>query len=178
MILNNQNKKGAVELSLSLIVMLVVGLVVLALIINFVTGFFSSVNIPVPGEDDKDKLEQTLNLGGNFEFLEENIEIEKDESLNKLYLKIQNPTENILEFSGGGSPLSDTTILKVDISSGPYVGTPSGIDVFSQPFNIEAGKKDSIVIYVRADGTTKIGQYYLKFSIDGLSDITTTLNVK
>ena len=120
--MNFKNKKGAVELSLNLIIMLVIGLTVLGLIIGFVTGFLGEAGtgfLGQLGEDDKNKLEQIKNEPGNFAISPTSLKVKKNERA-KIYVKVRNPTNVDFDFTSDGGELGSdpNEKLYIDVSKG------------------------------------------------------------
>ncbi len=89
-----QQKKGALELSMNTIVIVVIGVTLLVLGLAFVSGVFDKLT--VLSDDSFDKANERLNqLGGDYESLitlaPNNFDIEKESSKSKgLYIVISN----------------------------------------------------------------------------------------
>lgn len=162
------NNKGAVEMSLNLIIMLVIGLTVLGLIIAFVTGFLGQAEDSVLGSltpDDTTKLEQVKRESGNFVISPSNLNIQRGGD-KKLYIKIENP-ESIAQdvFTAGGevpSPGGATDNFKYEVTGGS--GTPD-IKVEGPPIKLQASEIQAIPAIVSIGESTPSGNYFLSFEI-------------
>ena len=168
MIINN-NKKGAVEMSLNLIIMLIIGLTILGLIIAFVTNFLGNAEENFTGqlsEDDKTKIEQVKRESGNFAFLESSTRlVQGANDPGKLYLKIRNPTGEDFAFDGGLFPESGDLSVEItegNIGEGAYGG---GISVYGPPITLTSAQSDGYPVEVYADESVPLGTYYAKFSL-------------
>ena len=165
----NLQKKGAVELSLNLIIMLVIGLTVLGLVIAFVTNFLGSAEDSFVGklnEDDKTKVQQVIREQGNFAFLESTITVTQGEdSSGKLYMKVRNPDSNEFMFLDG--EIIDSGEISVEISAGRTEGTSgvNDIKIYGPPINLAQGETEGYALEVYA-GSTDIGTYYATFTIN------------
>ena len=165
-----KSRKGAVELSLNLIIMLVIGLTVLGLIIAFVTNFLGGAEDSFIGkltEDDKVKIEQVQRESGNFAFLESTLNIAKGESA-KLYIKVRNPTDqaDLIVFAGG--PLvpgsSDFTISVISAADGSDLS--DSIVVQSPPITLDPGQEEGYALKVSTVDTLLVGTYFVTFTMD------------
>lgn len=177
---NIKNKKGAVELSLNLIIMLVIGLTVLGLIIAFVTSFLGSAEDSFKGkltEDDKTKIEQVERETGNFAFLSSTVNvIQGSDDPGKLYVKIRNPTNGDFTYTttGDGEGVSENSGdgIGVVITAGMINGETyenSGenkIRIFSPPITLAQGESAGYSLEVYAGNNVPIGTYYAKFTLD------------
>lgn len=183
------NRKGAVELSLNLIIMLVIGLTVLGLIIAFVTSFLGSAEDSFKGklsEDDKTKIDQVRRETGNFAFLSSSVRVvQGSKSPGKLYMKIRNPSHDEFTFNGG--EIGTDSSFGVEISAG-MIGDSSyddsgdnKITVFGPPIALDSAESDGFSLEVYAKKEVPIGTYYAKFSIelgDETYDQVVTINVE
>jgi len=183
---NKNNKKGAVEMSLNLIVMLVIGLTLLGLLISFVTGFLSEAQNSFSGkisEDDKIQLDNVLNEADNFAVNPSSLVVKKGNSKSsKLFMKVRNPTNVDLEFIPTNGEISDSGNLKVEISAGRNgdVTDPAKIPKFYiAPISLKGGEEEAYSIEVSADKDVKIGTYYAKFTLtlDGGETLTKLVTV-
>lgn len=173
------SKKGAVELSLNLIIMLVIGLTVLALIIAFVTSFLGQAEDSFQGkltEDDNTKIEQVKRESGNFAFLSSTVRVTQgDKTPGKMYVKIRNPTSDPYSFDGGQVPDSAATgpVFTVDITAGNIDGTYAGdsgstvldeiIAIYGPPIELTTGASEGYSLEVYAGKEVPLGTYYAKF---------------
>lgn len=184
----SKNKKAAVELSLNLIIMLVIGLTVLGLIIAFVTSFLGSAEDSFKGkltEDDKTKIEQVERETGNFAFLSSTVNvIQGSKSPGKLYVKIRNPTDTPFEFTPDGE-MQTSGEIAVTVTAGKndadITGEVDTIKVYSPPITLNSGESDGYSLEVYADDEAALGTYYAKFTLalgDNDYDQVVTVNVE
>ena len=162
--LNNHNKKGAVEMSLNLIIMLVIGLTVLGLIIAFVTGFLGQAEDSVLGSltpDDSTKLEQVQRETGNFVISPSNLNVKRGDSA-KLYVKVENPTAAAQTGVFAGGEVTTTTTESFHYTA---TGSPAGISVEAPPISLQPSEVQAIPMIVEISDTTAAGNYFLTFSI-------------
>ena len=164
------NKTGAVELSLNLIIMLVIGLTVLGLVIPFVTGFLGSAEDSFADkitEDDKTKIDQVIREDGNFAFLTSTLNIQKGEEA-KLYIKVRNPTGASDSVFSGGQIKSTTDGLTVSVISAGGDGTALANDpiiVQGPPITLDAGEEEGYALIVSVDDSLATGNYFATFEI-------------
>ncbi len=89
----NSNRKGAVEMSLNLIIMLIIGIVVLGLVIGFVNSLVNKGKGTFEnqiGEQDQLKLDEVSNCKDNLCILPKpTVTVRKGEQ-NKVYIKVRN----------------------------------------------------------------------------------------
>lgn len=168
----NLQKKGAVELSLNLIIMLVIGLTVLGLVIAFVTNFLGSAEDSFVGklsEDDKTKIQQVIREQGNFAFLESTVTIKQGDSTpGKLYMKVRNPESAPFIFIPVNGEVLSSGEIGVVISAGRTEGSGSGVSaikVFGPPISLEQGETEGYTLEVYAN-EADIGTYYATFTIN------------
>ena len=185
-----KNRKGAVEMSLNLIIMLIIGMVIMGLIISFVTSFLGNAEEKFQGkltEDDKNNIEQVKREQGNFAFLTSTVEVEQGSNIpGKLYAKIRNSESEDLEYNSNGGDIatSSSDILSVKISPGKISGTyDSGITIWSPGFVLASGDMDGYAFEVYADKVVPLGTYYAKFTLSSsVSNVkynkVVTINVK
>lgn len=166
-------KKGAVELSLNLIIMLVIGLTVMGLVIAFVTNFLGSAEDSFTGslsEDDRTKIQQVVRESGNFAFLESTISvIQGNEEPAKLYMKVRNPAETPFDFQPTAGLIDDNEgeLISVIISEGRTEGTSGqhDIEIYGPPIVLQQGQTQGYPLEVYS-GNTDIGTYYATFTIN------------
>lgn len=171
--LNNHNKKGAVEMSLNLIIMLVIGLTVLGLIIAFVTNFLGDAGDSLTGSltaDDQTKLDEVKRKTGNFLISPANLVIPRGDKA-KLYMKVENPFSTDI-----GTPInlgdsSSTEKLKYSISG--TSNDPDGISIISPPISLSASEVEAIPMTITVDETVGSGDYFVSFDIE-INDGTNT----
>ncbi|MDA3855868.1 MAG: hypothetical protein PF569_06400 [Candidatus Woesearchaeota archaeon] len=182
------NKKGAVELSINLIIMLVIGLTVLGLIIAFVTGFLGDAQNSISGQvgaDDQNKLNQVLNEEGNFVISPATQIVKKgDKEGAKLYMKIRNPSTGPYEPSATGNLVGIDGEFSLSITKGSTgdLMSQSDFTIFTAPIILETGEEEAYPIIVKTNSDIDTGTYYAKFGIefiDGTKDTKiVTLNIQ
>lgn len=167
MVFNTYNKKGAVEMSLNLIIMLVVGLTVLGLIIAFVTGFLGQAEDQVFQALDADadaKLEEIKSQPGMFVVSPSRLTVDRGASA-ALYMKFENPHSEDVVVLGSGGALADTapsgddapvTNLLYTLSG---AGT-SGITITSPPVSLQSLETVSFPLNVEVGSGTATGTYF------------------
>jgi hypothetical protein len=163
-----KSNKGAVEMSLNLIIMLVIGLTVLGLIIAFVTGFLGQAEDSLLGSltpDDTTKLEQVKRESGNFVISPSNLNVQRGEDA-KLYIKVENPTSESQNNVFLGGTVQETGNFRYTVTSS---GT-ADITVESPPINLQASEIQAIPTIVTIGESTTTGNYFLSFSITIGSD--------
>ena len=158
-----QSKRGAVEMSLNLIIMLVIGLTVLGLIIAFVTGFLGQAEDSVLGSltpDDSTKLEQVKRETGNFVISPSNLNVKRGDSA-KLYMKIENPTsvEQGGIFSGG--TVQETGSFSFIVTGG---NGNADVSVEAPPIMLQPSEIQAVPMIVTIGDSTAAGNYFLTFT--------------
>jgi hypothetical protein len=168
------NNKGAVELSLNLIIMLVIGLTVLGLVISFVTGFLGSAEDSLSGsltQDDRDQINAVLRIDENFAFSPSTLKVIKGEET-KLYVKVRNPTGDEVDvFSGGPIPKIATANKQLTltiISASTGLSLPDGVEIVVQapPIKLGAGEQQGYPLFVKASESLPAGNYFGNFEIE------------
>ena len=170
-----QEKRGAVELSLNLIIMLVIGLTVLGLVIAFVTSFLGSAEDTFKGkltEDDKTKIEQVRRETGNFAFLSSTVTVTQgSKAPGKLYVKIRNPGSEEFSFSSSNGEVTGSGDLSVEITPGMNGGAGytesegTSIKIYGPPIVLDSAQSDGYSLEVYAEKGVAVGTYYAKFAI-------------
>ncbi len=165
--IKNTNKKGAVEMSLNLIIMLVIGLTILGLIIGFVTNFLGEAGDQIPiTEDDKIKLEQVEREAGNFAFLSGTLVVTKNsDKKSKLYMKIRNPSNSDFEFIPNDGLIDDSGELNVEFSKGRDAGDDFPT-VYGPAISLKSGEVGAYPLEVVAEDIVLPGTYYGKFTVN------------
>jgi hypothetical protein len=171
---NLNKRKGAVELSLNLIIMLVIGLTVLGLIIAFVTSFLGSAEESLGGsltEDDKTKVDQVLREEGNFAFLSATLDVEKGQT-GKLYVKVRNPTAASVPVFAGG-PLTSApdakfkVLIKSATGSDQAVGSgDTAINIQAPPMTLNQGEEQGYPLLVTPGKSVPSGTYFATFTLE------------
>ncbi len=155
-----QSKKGAVELSLNLIIMLIIGLTVLGLVIGFVVNLVNQATDDFEGrlsDLDQRQLDQVMEEPGYFAAGPSTIKIKPGDK-GKMYIKIDNIGDN------------DLTIDSFD-EQGPNMG--SGTLKFAQT-NIEG---DCVLRLISPEYTIKPKEAQgLVFNVEPLRDSCTDGN--
>ena len=181
--MRRENKKGAVELSLNLIIMLIIGLVVMGLIIAFVTSFLGEAQDEVGSAltpDDNAKIKQVIRELGDFATLSANTEIVRGSGKSgKVYIKVVNSYSNIFEFTGGQVPQDGTGSLYAEITAGRIESGQysDGIEIYAPKITLTQGTSDGYVLDVYASDKVPLGTYYASFTVKELSDSDSIDNV-
>lgn len=163
-------KKGAVEMSLNLIIMLVIGLTLMGLVIGFVTSFLGNAESSFTdklSEDDQTKIDQVKRESGSFAFLSSTVKVVQGEKQgSKLYMKIRNPYSD--EFShAGGDIVANPDAIAVTIAEGQVdtTGTGDQLIIQSPPIVLSSGDSDGYALSVYANKEVSLGTYYATFTI-------------
>jgi len=171
-----RKKKGAIELSLNLIIMLIIGLVILGLVISFVRNMMnkatSSFNTQLTAQDQQN-LHRVLQSSKPFDIYPSPSITVKSNNPKKIYLKIRN-LKSDSPISIGAGPLSNTvsdydTITKNDGT------TPTGTIVISGPgFSLKPGQVDAKMYFL----TAKLppGTYFVTINVNNLLGTTNMYN--
>ncbi|MFW6286279.1 MAG: hypothetical protein ACOC16_04125 [Nanoarchaeota archaeon] len=175
-----KNKKGAIELSLNLIIMLIIGMVILALVIGFVTRLVnqgsSEFENQLTGSDQEELQRLAQNCKDNLCITPHgNINIKKGEE-SKVYIYARN-IQNSEQISCIPGPLSTCTNFETEIyKDDGTVYTEDEIKFTGEGFSIDAGKGESKMYMIRTTEEIPVGVYYLTiyYSADDQSASTTT----
>ncbi|NQZ85031.1 MAG: hypothetical protein HRU03_04905 [Nanoarchaeales archaeon] len=171
-------KKGAVEMSLNLIIMLVIGLTLMGLVIGFVTSFLGEAEGKFAGsltEDDQVKIDQVKRESGNFAFSSSSLSlIQGASSPTKLYVKVRNPHLNKFDFMGG--ELADSGDISYTVSEGRVDAQGGVFKIFSPPMSLESGTSEGYSLEVYADDTP-LGTYYITFTMAHTNGVSTETKV-
>ena len=163
----NKSKK-AMEMSINLIIMLVIGLTIMGLIISFVTSFLGDAEDSFASklsEDHKTNIESVKRLNGNFEFLDTTVILTKGKTeKKKIYVKFRNPTTSPLPNLFDGGDIVDAS--GNFFASITYAGTEtvSGITIYGPPISLNEGENAGFPLQVQIDKTTEVGSYFIKFT--------------
>ncbi|MCH8519372.1 MAG: hypothetical protein LAT82_01315 [Nanoarchaeota archaeon] len=167
MIMKNFNlkKKGAVEMSLNLIIMLVIGLTVMGLIIAFVTNF---LNEAVGGIGDtlsdaeEQRLREIQNEQGNFVVQPSQFTLSRGGS-RTIFMKMENPTSEAVEgiFAGG---VLGTTPGRFFYNITGSNAANANFRVELNPLRLDASQTNSFRMIVSVGGGTPSGNYFLTFN--------------
>ncbi len=168
------NKKGAMELSLNLIIMLIIGLVILGLIITFVTKMMNQAQDDFTNNlnsAEKKMLEDVKNAPGNFVIMNKGgteVIVKKGVST-KLFIKLRNTGTNELNLAPGNlgieSSSSFGTIGATDPHIDCYLTGDAGV-VTEYYFKgagatIPSGEQEAMVYEFGVKDSIPVGTYYL-----------------
>ncbi len=154
--IGRKSKKGAVELSLNLIIMLIIGLVIMGLVIAFVTGFLEDAKGDLDKrltEQEEVQLKKVKQESGNFVVVPSEVTLKiGNPDGEKFFFKILNSGANELvaaqiKSSGGGGHF---TYSVSDGGATPATCIPAVISVLGGFPNMESGEVDSYPLIVRA----------------------------
>ncbi|MFP4401978.1 MAG: hypothetical protein ACLFPL_02000 [Candidatus Nanoarchaeia archaeon] len=159
------NKKGAIEMSLNLIIMLVIGLTVLGLIISFVNNFLTDATDGIGdtlSETEEQRLEDIQTESGNLVIQPSQIEIGRGDS-QTLFMKMENPTSQPIEgiFQGGELGTSDSADFYYNVTGRNANQAQFSIEL--NPIQLDASQIDSYRMIVSSVGGTPVGNYFLTF---------------
>lgn len=178
-----KNKKGAVELSLNLIIMLIIGMVVLGLVIGFVTklvnqgtaGFDTQL-----GDNEKLKLEEVKSCSDNLCVIPSpSITIQKGAKSN-VFIKVRAFVGNI---DCGAGEIEGCTDLEYEVLDSEGQTSTDSMKLLGPGILANEGTEDAQMYTLNVDKTAEIGTYYLKFSLYPTDDEnkvskTITINVE
>ena len=170
------NKKGAVEMSLNLIIMLVIGLTVMGLIIAFVTSFLGGAENKFSGkltDDDTSKIEQVEKKSGSFTFLEKNVRISQgSDAPGKIYVKIRALEDDIELVGALKLETNPSVVITAGKVSSTEVGgdTQSQFEVIPQPIDLAAGESKGYMFEIYGTNDAEVGTHYAKFELVTGSD--------
>ncbi len=175
------NKKAAIEMSLNLIIMLIIGMVVLGLVIGFVNSLVGKGTESFDkqlGDNEKIKLEEVQNSPENLAVSPEpSLSLKKGEKTN-IFIKVRAYLDEV--DVGAGRLPADSGILyyKVYDEEGNDVGTDTLL--LSGPgFSASNGEEDAKMYTLKAGETASIGTYYLTIGLyDGEVSKTITVEVE
>jgi hypothetical protein len=173
-------KKGAVEMSLNLIIMLIIGMVVLGLVIGFVN---SLVNKGTEGFDKQIGDNEALKLE-KVRSSSENLAVEPNPSISvkkgsktNIFVKIRGYAEEI-ECNPGNLDTCSLFIYEVIDSEG---NDATGDLVLSGPgFTASQGSEDAKMYTLSTGEASVIGTYYLTLKLypeDDVNELAKTLTV-
>lgn len=170
MVSKYNNKKGAVELSLNLIIMLIIGLTVLGLVIAFVTGFLNQAGEGLQdtlSQEDEANINAVKDLSGNFNFLQREVTTTQGET-EKLFFKYRNTDATDISLPG---QIADSGSITVTLTNADPAGSdPTGQITFTTaPISVSSGTTEGGVIRANIDSTLQPGVYYAVFTGAGAS---------
>ncbi len=168
--IKNTNKKGAVEMSLNLIIMLIIGMVVLGLVIGFVNSLVNKGAKSFDdqlGDNERLKLDEVKNCPDVFCINPEpTITISKGGKVN-VFIKIRNVGQTD-DVNIGAGPAT-TELIRGEIFNELGDGfTADDTFILSGPGfqNMEAGTDMAQMYTLRVADATNVGVYYVSFGVD------------
>jgi len=153
------NSKGAVELSLNLIIMLVIGFVVLALVIGFVTQMIDRGTVglgdALSGQEEQIK-DGCMSETGNVAVCPGTVSVKAGKT-KKFFIKVFNPTDSTLEIGqidgvGQGDQLRIQTVA---------VGDDCTLEVKSASLRVNSKDANVVTLIVDAGNDCAIGDEFL-----------------
>lgn len=184
------NKKGAVELSLNLIIMLIIGMVVLGLVIGFVNSLVNQGSATFEeqiGDNDKLKLDEIMNCGDNLCVLP-NPTIRASKGQNtKVYFKIRNFNSDGDIDCDPGQDLETGTCdgigYEIVDQEGGDVTEGTDFIITGPGFPTMKGGEEKAAMYsLKTDQGVAVGTYYITFKIfpgeDDEESVVLTLEVE
>ncbi len=156
-----KKKKGAVELSLNLIIMLIIGLVVLGLVIGFVKQLVSkstSSFVREMDEHDQQMLDQVKSSPENLAVLPSTTIRVKKGGEAKVFIKVRNYGSSSITIDPGDLPSSGSE-LTAEFEDGSGSAS-SDLKLQGPGFDIEPGKEESHMYILKAEDTASSGKYY------------------
>ena len=161
------NKK-AMEMSLNLIIMLIIGMVILGLVIGFVNSMVGKGTEQFEGrlnEEQNYKLEEVRNCAENFCVAPVSVTIKKGEK-GVVFVKMRNTGTSTTAYSQGAGGLASGTTLKASATSKDGGTSISPITVISPAFSIAAGSDTALMVTLSVSNTAEIGTYFVTFEYD------------
>jgi len=181
---NLKQKKGAVELSLNLIIMLIIGMVVLGLVIGFVNSLVNQGTQSFEtqlGDNEKLKLEEVARCSDNLCMI-------PDPSIRVLKGGKQNVFIKVRAFAGdigGDCPgnIRDCTGLGYSIKANDATSTGDAdtITLSGPGFNIKNGKDEAQMYTLNVADEVSVGTYYLTMRLydgDSENEVTKTITLE
>lgn len=175
------NKKGAVELSLNLIIMLIIGMVVLGLVIGFVNSLVSKGTESFDkqlGDNEKLKLEEVSRCSENLCIIPEpSVGIKKGETQN-VFIKVRAFVEDVNCGAGELNGKACGVSYEILDDEGTDVSGDNYILLVGPGFTAPDGSEDSKMYSLKADKTTPVGTYYLTLKLYiGDDEVSKTITV-
>ncbi|MCA9459539.1 MAG: hypothetical protein KC589_02590 [Nanoarchaeota archaeon] len=179
--INKINKKGAIEMSLNLIIMLIIGLVVMGLVIGFVTNLVGQAEQNFGDLSDSDKLEldNVMSEQGIFAAGPKTFSIESGGKKN-VFIKIYNPTSTAITVAAVSGEILGSAIgsagsgLSMSATSVDLDAT-CVIKVQSAPVTIQGKDTQSVIATVTADTSCNSGEtFFLTVQFSPTAEITKT----
>lgn len=152
------NKKAVLGMSLSLVIYLIIGMVVLGLVIAYVTSMFS--NAPEIPSMDKEKLESICNCADNLCVdPQPSMSVQKDDA-GSLYLNVR-AFDTPIDCGAGKLGQSGNCGFSYEVKNVDDA-IESGITLVGPGFSAKDGGNDCQVYSLEVDGQVPIGNYYIK----------------
>jgi hypothetical protein len=173
----NISKKGAVELSLNLIIMLIIGMVVLGLVIGFVNSLVSrgteNFNKQL-GDNEKLKLDEVKSCSGNLcTNPDVSTKIKKGAEQN-LFIKVRAYKTDISCPTG----LLSGCDLDYSVTADEQGNNANGITISGPGLNAPEGDEDAQRYFLRVAKDVEVGIYYLTLSLYAETSKTITIEVE
>jgi len=174
------NKKAAIEMSLNLIIMLIIGMVVLGLVIGFVNSLVGKGTESFDkqlGDNEKLKLEEVQNSPGNLAVSPEPSVSVKMGTKTNIFIKVRAYADPI-DIPAGLLPDSSGIMYYQVLDDGG--NDASGSLILSGPgFKADNGGEDAKMYTLKTGDSSSIGTYYLTIYLyDGEVSKTITVEVK
>ncbi len=153
-------KKGAVEMSLNLIIMLIIGLVVIGLVISFVTGLIGQASSQFEGQlsetETADK-QAAIGKSGVFAVSPETLKMGPGDS-RRIFFKVQNVQDAPLEL--GTTAQITTSVTAIGAANSCFEAT----NIFVQDVTVPAASVEAVPAVIQIPGSCADGsQFSLKF---------------
>ncbi|MCA9486874.1 hypothetical protein H6501_00855 [Candidatus Woesearchaeota archaeon] len=150
-----QNKKGAIEMSLNLIIMLIIGLIVMGLIIAFVTSLINKSSDQFEDQLNDAQLrikQQVENEAGYFAAGPDALEVKPGTKPSYLFVKVQNLGTSVLNIpSFEGALPTGVITMQSQIINSPQ---SCQLQVKGQGFDINPKDTQTMTLAILADSGT------------------------
>ena len=177
--IKKSNKIGAVELSLNLIIMLIIGMVVLGLVIGFVNSLVGKGTESFDkqlGDNEKLKLEDVKACADNLCVNPSpSVSVKKGGDVN-LFIKVRAYLNEEINCEPG--ELEQGCQVSYTVTPDEDGGDISGITVTGPGFSAVEGTEDAKMYRLKASTDTAIGIYYLTIKLLEDTSKTITIEVK
>jgi len=170
---NLKQKKGAVELSLNLIIMLIIGMVVLGLVIGFVNSLVNQGTKSFEtqlGDNEKLKLEEVARCSDNLCMIPDpSIKVLKGGKQN-VFIKVR-AFASAIDCKAG--PLADASCeVKFELVDQEGTNQDSAINLAGPGFKALEGEESAQMYTLKVEKDTAIGTYYLTLKLyDGEDEV-------
>ena len=178
--MRRENKKGAVELSLNLIIMLIIGMVILGLVIAFVQNIVTKGTDVFEGEitkQDQLSIDDVSKCRNNF-CVKPSPTINLKNGENKIFLKLRNTNTPITNCGPGIISEGIATDCKISIKVVSVDGAslPPVFKLIGPGHNLEAGEEKSDLYKLVLEGVPT-GSYYVTLTFLTDYDVVLTAEV-